>query len=174
MVQSRGNKRVQPFLGAENRPAVVRQKCSCSEGGIQGRDLVGKKVMHGRGGVKPEQERSDVASLVHGLHDDAGYIIAKQAAPRAHEMIGVAPREASSICSVEEKIYRTSITGRPIFLVRPPRGACRDWDLDGSPGVLRSCPTAWWRYDARIAIPRPVWEGDLTASASLGKGLIRG
>lgn len=122
MVQSRGNKRVQPFLGAENRPAVVRQKCSCSEGGIQGRDLVGKKVMHGRGGVKPEQERSDVASLVHGLHDDAGYIIAKQAAPRAHEMIGVAPREASSICSVEEKIYRTSITGRPIFLVRPPRG----------------------------------------------------
>jgi hypothetical protein len=32
-------------------------------------------------GVKPEQERSNVASLAHGLHDDAGYIMAKQAAP---------------------------------------------------------------------------------------------
>jgi hypothetical protein len=42
-------------------------------------------------GVKPEQERSDVASLVHGLHDDASYIIAKQAAPYAREIMGVAP-----------------------------------------------------------------------------------
>jgi hypothetical protein len=32
MVESRENKRVQPFLGAENRPAVVRRESSCSEG----------------------------------------------------------------------------------------------------------------------------------------------
>jgi hypothetical protein len=50
--------------------------------------------------------------------------------------------------------------------------ACSDSDLDDSPRVLRLCPTAWWRYDARIAVPRPVYEGDLTGSASSSKGLI--
>jgi hypothetical protein len=90
------NKRVQPFVGAEGSRAVARREYSCGEG-KSGRSA-GWKEGHAwtKEGVKPEQERSDVASLAHGLHDAAGYIIAKQAAPHAHDMMRAAARGASS------------------------------------------------------------------------------
>ena len=69
---------------------------SCSEGEVK--ETFGWKEGHAwtKEGVKPEHERSDVASLAHGLHDAAGYIIAKQDAPHAHDMMRAAARGASS------------------------------------------------------------------------------
>lgn len=56
------NKRVQPFLGADNRPAVVRRECSCSEGEVKEKTWLEEGHAWTKEGVKPEQEMSDIAS----------------------------------------------------------------------------------------------------------------